>query len=31
MDNSEIQINFNEIDASKPMKIVTSKILEAIS
>lgn len=25
------QINFNEIDASKPMKIVTSKILEAIS
>jgi len=25
------QINFNEIDASKPMKIVTSKILEALS
>ena len=24
------QINFNEIDASKPMKIVTSKILEAL-
>ena len=25
------QINFNEIDASKPMKIVTSKILKALS
>ncbi|MBK86700.1 MAG: adenylate kinase [Flavobacteriaceae bacterium] len=25
------QINFNEIDASKPLKIVTSKILEALS